>query len=239
MKPFPMIPSVLTLVAAAGCQTTPAEWFEGAPTVDAAHLEHVSSADREDIQAARAAESTASDHLSYAKRDFEETKKALNAAEQRFEIARQEVEAAELQVAQAETGTDEAKAEAQEDLEGAQTYRRVAEANFNYLRSVVKARAEDIQLAEIEHDVARARTELIKARAVAKLDRPEAQEIDVQRFQEYLDGLEETRNVAQVDSEAAWSKADLQLATTRERAKILPASFEVEIKEFEPKRYEE
>jgi len=80
--------------------------------------------------------------------------------------------------------------------------------------------------------------ELVEARAVAELDHPEAVDHDVQPFQEYYDEVSERRDGAEIDAQAAWSKADLRYEDLIARAEALPDDRELEVRKHEPRHDE-
>jgi hypothetical protein len=224
-----------TLPALLGCLAlacTTSRWDRDPEEIDASLLAHVSEAEYRSINEARSAAAEAADEVAFAREELARSKGDLK-------IAREEQDVAEAQLDEAETRADVAREDAQRDdalarqeLEDALAYRRWVEAKIRHREARVEAARAKLELAEAEHELAVARVELAKAEAVADLENPEVQELDVDAYRRTVDRRESEVADAKADLEAARTKVESKQRLIDERAESVPAQYQRE--ELEP-----
>lgn len=206
--------STLFLVTLSGCSSTP--WSNDSATVDDAYLARVDSADRGEIAELRSERAELGDDLAFAERRIDEE-------EARKDVAEQEVDVAEQEVARAEARLDVSPGEdVQDELDAARAHVRWAEAQVDYHDLRIRGAEAERDLAARRVELADARVELRKARAVADLDEQGLPEIDVEAHEDAVERAELAVRMAEIDLEAWEQKAQAQLALVERRAEGTP-----------------
>jgi hypothetical protein len=171
--------------------------------VDDSMLANVSKGDRNDINDAREAADAARDSYAAAKIATTRATDRRHLADRDLEVAQAEVKRADEALALAQHGT-------QDDLDRATKARADAATVADAARSRIDLRDRQVAYAKAYENVkqqnnnlAQAKVEAVKAHAVAKLNRPEAHQIDVAAFEQQVRAEQEAVNVAQVKLDAA------------------------------------
>lgn len=188
-------------------------------------LAYLPDGKRSEIEEARAAEAKARDESAAAERRVHVREDQLKIAMQDVEIARAEMKKAELILRLAQGGT-------QEDLDRAHQNVRDTQALVDTTRARITWRERNIDSAQADEELTRAklaltsaRVELAKARAVHELDRPETRRIDVGSYEREVRLREEAVAVAEARSEAKQKEVKIARDSFDDRAKSVPATY--------------
>jgi hypothetical protein len=217
--------TITTLMILSACSSTP--WNDSEPQpVDAGLLAHVPESERQEIQEARADRAQVREDLAIVEREAQEVASRLDLAADDLDVLEARLDEAEERVEHAEEfGTQEDLADARDRLYDSQAAVRLARTKISYyddLRALAK-RMVDLQEARLE--LATARVELSEAAAIARLDRPAAQEVEVHAYEERVRRLEDEVAANQVEVRAARTRVELRHELLSERAQAVPASF--------------
>ncbi|MEO6708038.1 MAG: hypothetical protein ABIP42_00580, partial [Planctomycetota bacterium] len=179
------------------------------PTVHDDVYVNVPESDRDEIAKIRTEWNELKDRVDIAERNVEQER-------QRLGVAKAELDAAEAGARAARKGLDVAyeseESIRQREIESAQRNLEAARAQWLSAKSKIafhdanidQLKAE-VDLTKTRMDLAESRMELAKAKAVHKLDRPEARDIAVSEFEASVKEHEAIVAMAEVDAEA-WQK---------------------------------
>lgn len=215
------------LVIAAGCQST--SRMTNRLSVDDDALVNVPVSDRDDITRARTECTEIEDRISVAERDVQNAKDRVSLAEQSAAIAHDEVDAADDRVKLAHSMNQDARGPAMktadENREAVRAHARWADAQVAYHEHVVESMKARVEIESMRKELADAKVELAKAKAVNALDRSDMDEYDVGAFESVVATKKMNVEMAEIDAEAWEKKIKLCRDGLDEQAKSVPASY--------------
>lgn len=192
--------------------------------VDNAMLQHVPEGERDDVTDARQAADVARDAHAAAVADTLRATERRKLANTELEIAQSELKRAEEAQQIAENGT-------QEELDRAKQARADTETLVVSVRSRIALRDRQVDYAKAvetlrleKNELAQAKVEATKARAVKELDRPQAKSIDVAAFEHQLRKCQEEVDLAEVRVDAARKEVIAARTAYDGSVKAVPAS---------------
>ena len=212
-----------TLLFAGSCNTLRTD---DPGQIEAGLLAYVPENDRAQIQESRNRRAQATEDLRIAESGVEQVKARRELADHDLDVVRKRVK-------EAEDSTDYVRkyGNAQE-LEAARRRReesnialRFANAKIHYYEDLGSLADELVALHEARVELAEATVKLEEARAVSQLDRPAAQEIDVQIYEGRVYELQDRVSMKTVDARTARVQVGLRQEFLDERARAVPASF--------------
>ena len=193
--------------------------------VDNSMLQHISVADRADVDTARQAADTARDAYAASKADASKTAERRKVATQELEIAQAEQKRAESVQAIAESGT-------QADLDTAKQGVADAKLLVKSVQSRVSLRDRQVDYANAvedlrqkQNELAQATVELSQARAVKRVDRPDTRSIKVEPFERQVRQYHEEAQIASVHAEAVHGELNVARQAYDESVKAVPAHY--------------
>jgi hypothetical protein len=207
-------PTAAILLALCACQSTDSR---NTTPPDDALLAEVSAAQRAEVTEARVARDHAKDAYAAAQADCRKLKDFQTRAMQERDAAKVAVSRAEdAQKTAREKGSTGDVEAAQASLAKARTELEVKEATVRlHDKQAAYGRALE-DLANERVKVADARVELVKARAVNTLDRPQSQKPDVRAFEERERKAQGDEKIARTKAETAEKEVKIQEASLRE-----------------------
>ena len=213
----------LVLLAAGACQTTVTTTYPASTPPPDALLVEVSPAERQAIADARQACDRAKDDHAAAQAEHRRLAEEVSGVTMDREAARVRVVSAEAALSRANaSGTSDDVARARQALQTAKAELAVQDAKVK-LRDHQKASAKALADLAAEHvKVAEANVELVKAKAVCTLDRPEIQKPDVAKYEELLRRAETEENVARARADGAQKEVAIATTTLKEREAAAP-----------------
>ena len=174
----------------------------------------VPEANRSAIAQSRAERMRMQDGVDIAERDLMMERQRLDGAKVAADQAGEGMTAARraLEVAEdsAQARRDEEIERANEQINRARARWQLARSQVAFHESRIAQLESDVTLAELRVDLADAKIELDKARAVSKLDRPEAKKIALRDFEASVAEHELRIAVAEVDAKAWEQKMELR-----------------------------
>jgi len=195
--------SALVLPLAFGCASTHDTYATTDSDVPEGLLQYASASHLDDVEEARNAHNTAVDNLESARRSEQEAEAQTKIRKEQVALAEQRVDVERARVAARAKGETAGFEQAEEQMAEAETQVEAARRQIALNGRLVKVREAEVTVAEAEVRVAERRVELAKARAVAPLDRPEANKVDVKRFEAGVRDEETKRELAKVERNAA------------------------------------
>ena len=214
-----------TLLLLTSCSSMP--WQDDDPRpVEAGLLAYVPESGKQEIQQARAQRAQVREDLAISKRDLEQVESRVSLAENDLDVLESRREEAEDQVEHARKyGTQEELQKAEERLQTTQAAVRLASTKVRYYEDLEQLAGQVVELQEARLELASARIEAAEAEAIATLDRPAAQDVDLNAYRERVRRLEDQVAMHQVEARATRMKVDLRREFLDDRAQAVPASF--------------
>jgi hypothetical protein len=211
--------STLALLA---CNTTP----KGGD-IDTGLLLEVPEDQRREIDEARLEIGRRSDEVARAERNVTMGADELDIIQKEREVADARVEEAEARVELAlDQGADsEVMGAREQDVEDTRAFRRWVEARIAKQEARIDQARADLERARSREELAKAHLQLLQARALEDLGRPDTADMDVDAYQRRVDQLELEVGDAQIAYESAERRAQLRGEIVSERAKAVPARF--------------
>ncbi|MDZ4771772.1 MAG: hypothetical protein SGI72_01420 [Planctomycetota bacterium] len=215
------------LVVTAGCQSS--SHRSTRLSVDDDALVNVPVSDRDDITRARTECTEVKDRMNVAERDVQNAKDRVSLAKQSAAIAHDELDAADDRVKLANSMNQDARGPAMktadENREAVRAHGRWADAQVAYHEHVVDSMKARVELESLREELANAKVELAKAKAVNSLDRSDMDEYDVGAFESVVATKQMNVEMAEVDAEAWQKKIKLCRDALDSQAKTVPASY--------------
>jgi hypothetical protein len=164
-----------------------------------------------------------------------EAERAVVRAEDDLEVAKKEREVADATVEKARLGDEVARErsgeeheEAGKEWEDACAYRRWVETKVALQEARVDEAEAELEHVRARHDLERCRLELMKARAIDELDRPDRPDLDVAAYESRVDRQELATGDARIAAESAEKRVELRDSVVRERAEAVPAHYKTD-----------
>lgn len=193
--------------------------------VDNSMLQHISAADRAEIDEARQSADTARDAYAASKANAFKAADRRKIATQELDIAQAEQKRAETVQAMAENGSQEELDAAKQSVVDAKMLVKSVESRVSLRdRQVEYARAVE-NLRQKQNALAQSTVELVQARAVKRSDRPDTRSLKVEPFERQVRQCHEEAQIASVHAEAV--NGELKVARTAydESVKAVPAHY--------------
>jgi len=199
----------------------------GTGEIDTALLVEVPEAQRREIDDARLEIGRRGDEIARAQREVELAEDELDILQKERDIADARVEEAEARVELALDQGDDADGvgEHESDIEGAQAFRRWVEARIARQEARIDQARADLERARAREELAKAHLQLLQARALEDLGRPDTADIDVDAYQRRLDQLELELGDAEIAYESAERRSELRERIVADRAEAVPARY--------------
>jgi chromosome segregation ATPase len=228
MKLLP--PLLLLALGSAACQSNSAHDRSGTRmSVDDKALVQVPVSQRDAITKARTESEETRDRIAVAKRDVQNAKDHVTVAEKEVAIAKDEVDAADKRVEVARETNQDTRAtavkDAEQNREAVRAHRRWADAQVCYQERRVDEMDARLAVENLRAELADAKVELAKAKAVNALDRSDLDEYDVGAFEARVADRKMKVAMAEVDADAWDKKIKLCRDALEDQAKAVPASY--------------
>jgi len=219
--------STLALLA---CNTTPR-----GGEIDPGLLVEIPEDQRAQIDEARLEIGRRGDEIARAERDMSLEQDELDIIQKEREVADARVEEAEARVELArEQGADTESMDARdEDLEGTRAFRRWVDARIARQEARIDQARADLERARSREELAKAHLQLLQARALEDLGRPDTADLDVDAYQRRVDQLELDVGDAQIAYESAQRRAELRESIVAERVEAVPERFRSGMEDLE------
>jgi hypothetical protein len=201
--------------------------------IDDALLEYVSESEYRSINEARAALPERRDQVDFARRELEVAKADLDIAKQGRDVADALVEQAEDRAEVARDVPERDSDAAADEVLQAHSYRRWVDSKIRQRQARVEAAEANVGAKEAELDLEEAKVELAKANAVADVDLPAADDVDIGAYQLAVRLKEDARADAQAELEVARANVEVRERLVAESADAVPARYRVEVEEYE------
>jgi Skp family chaperone for outer membrane proteins len=195
--------------------------------IDTSLLVQVPEDQRARIDEARLEIGRRGDELARAQRDISMEEDALDIIQKEREVADARVEEADARVELAReqgVGTESIDSR-NEDVEGARAFRRWVEARIAKQEARIDRARADLERARAREELAKAHLQLLQARALEDLGRPDTADMDVDAYQRRFDRLELDVGDAEIAYESAERRADLRDSIVADRSEAVPARF--------------
>lgn len=193
--------------------------------VDNSLLEFVSEESKQEISDLRAQRDATKDELSSANRLVDSSRATLKLAEQEKEVAEIRLKKADLATKIAERGTLEDLRKANEVHAGIQLLLDATKVKIEMRKREVENAESVRDLRRFEVALADARVERVKAEAIARLPRPEAQRLAIEDFR----GQERQRHtdvaIANAKVQAAEAEARVAAEKYAQSVSLIPANY--------------
>ena len=201
--------------------------------IDDALLEHVSEADYRSINEARASLPERRDQVDFARRELEVAKADLDIAKEGTDVADAMLDQAEERAEVARGVPDRDSDAAAEEVLQAHSYRRWVDSKIRQREAKVEAAKANVEAKEAELALEEAKVELAKAKAVADVDLPDTDDVDIGAYQLAVHVKEDVLADAQAELEVARANVDARERLVTESADAVPARYRVEVEESE------
>jgi hypothetical protein len=154
--------------------------------------------------------------------------------EDELDIIQKEREVADARVEEADARVELAREQGvgtesidsrNEDVEGARAFRRWVEARIAKQEARIDRARADLERARAREELAKAHLQLLQARALEDLGRPDTADMDVDAYQRRFDRLELDVGDAEIAYESAERRAELRDSIVADRSEAVPARF--------------
>lgn len=211
------VAALLLLALGASCQTLTRSQVR---EVDDGLWAYVGENDKQEVAAARDARDRAEDELAVSERRIEEARDQLTLAKREFDVADARFDEARAALKVGEKAGEEEDLSAEHaGVERASAWRDAARAAIDWRALDVDAARAQRVLAARNLELANARIELAKARAVDRLDHPDAEGVGLAQFELQVRERSTQRQIAEIMAEAA----DREVAIARNLVPELPS----------------
>lgn len=222
-----LLPLILIAVGSAACQSTTHRTAR--LSVDDDALVNVPVGQREDVSKARTERTEGQDRVGIAERDLQNAQERVSLAKQTASMAEDECDAASDRVKMAHDANQDTRAaaiqSAEENRESVRAHSRWADTQVVYQQRRVEAQEDQVGLEKMRLELANAKVELAKARAVNGLDRPDVEAYDIGAFEAVVANRKLNVELAEIDAEA-WQKKIKHCRTSLDaQAKLVPSSY--------------
>ena len=211
----------LLAVALPSCQSPGGQ----PPAVKPELLAHVPAGRVKAIDAARAHHASLQTELAAARRDVAEARSHLDVARQNLETmdARYDEASARMEHAR-EFGTNAEIEREKKNRSDVCSALRLARAKVGYYEDLRELASRRAGLVEKRVELAAAELEFEKARAVSKLDRPAARDVDVEDYRDAVAMLTDDVEKTRIEAKVARERVRLQSDYVGERTRDVPES---------------
>lgn len=238
-----LTPWCALLACTLGCQST--DW-DGSPPVEDSWLAYVSDEDRQQqMDEARQRQDRLNQQLAAARSDLAESDSLLGLAESHLDALRVQLDRARDRIDHVRRfGTNTEFDAAQQRRDEIEAAVRLAESKASYYQAMQDLARERVTLLDLRADLADARLELAKARAVSELDRPVAEEIDVDDHRHTVRSLADRVEQARIDALVARELVKLRKEFVERKTSDVPQPLRTQEVEpidavFDAKAYED
>jgi len=220
MTKIPIL-GLFSLVGA--CAAAP--WSSDRPHVRDGLLAHVPESEQAQITDARMRVLQLRDQLAAAKADEKEAEDLVEISQRNVDTLRTRASTAHEQIdhARAHRTNDDLEA-ARRNAEEVDSAVRFARKQTRYQENLEQLAEERIDLLQARIELAEAKVELAKAHAVSALDRPVAEEVDVDAHRRFIGDLSREVEQARIDALVARERVDLQKKYVDEGRDAVPAA---------------